>query len=195
MGRYLAVGIPARICIYERKKVPKNKEKELIKGLKQYINLDFYDYDKEDNVYILKKKMFENNIHQTLKDFYNKLHIIPDDLFAFKREIVPDLIQDPNFNLENYKFKLDYNENCISLGKDIEVNICIGYIEEFWLTIETKIHDFYQIKIDFIPISSDSWKCLFEDNFYTLRCLNNLKRYCFNDQNSLLSTMLFYIMY
>ena len=210
MGQSLALGITTKIVIRKKKGYETEDINYALKDLKKIINIDDYkvkEKDEEGIRLILKEEIFDNNIHDFLKEI--------EPLTSGKSMFLFNLIDEDrnielnkDFSKENYPIKLKwYDKNdkykneheknelcgeCAAIYKDNRLmQEYMPFFNFAWLSTDYKVRSEFEIDLEFIPVWINGFKIISEDETMMLRIMNNLKTKYY--QTKLSKDMIYYI--
>ena len=211
MGQSLALGITTKIVIRKKKYYEKEDINYALKDLKKIININDYEikYKDEDGILLkLKEEIFNNNIHEFLKEVNPITRVHSSFLPLLLGYEYRNIKIDKDFNKEKYPFKLKwYDENdkyqseyekedlcgeCNVIYKDNRIKQdYMPFFNFAWILLNEKVSDNFEIELNFIPIWIDIDKIMCEDETMMLRIMNNLKTKYYKTKLS--KDMIYYI--
>lgn len=189
MGRYLANGIPTKICVFLRKNQVTLKDdlNEIKIDLSKYVDLSMYETIVYDDAFEfkLKKEIFNKNIHELIKEIDP---ITPCDSYLFcnlfynqKIDVLSDEFNKIKIELNKYGDDLEFeNQNYITedeyyiKSKDSYIKEANSFPYQFWV-LDNDVRKRYYVNMDFIMLWLDYDKYDGEDETQMLRILNNMK--------------------
>lgn len=192
MGRYVANGVPAIICIckknYKNCDVTKLKD-EILKEVSKYVNIHDYDIlvDKEVLNLFLKKEIFDENIHELIKELEPitscRSHLLYNkkiDWDNFDQERYPINLKEYD---DEYNYQNDYDRKNLKEKKYIEcIDEEFDCVEPFypinkWMIWGNKLlSENLEVYFYNIQLWCDWNKYDGEDETRLLYILNNLKK-------------------
>ena len=210
MGQSLALGITTKITIRKKKYYEKEDINYALKDLKKIININDYEikYKDEDGILLkLKEEIFDNNIHDFLKEI--------EPLTSGKSMFLFNLMDEDrnielnkDFSKENYPIKLKwYDKNdkykneheknelcgeCAAIYKDNRLKQdFMPFFNYAWISLDYIVRSRFEIDMEFIPIWNNAYKILTEDEITILKIMNILKTKYYKTKLS--KDMIYYI--
>lgn len=189
MGRYLANGIPTKICVFLRKNqvMMKNDLKEIQEDLSKYVDLSMYEATEYADAFVfeLKKEVFNQNIHELIKEIDS---LTPCDSYLFCNlfynqniNVLNDDFDKINIELCKYGDNLKFEDENRLKENDYYIKSEDSYITEvnsfpyqFWV-LDKEVKTRYYVNMYFMMLWSDCDKYCGEDETQMLSILNNMK--------------------
>lgn len=198
MGRYLATGIMTRFSIIGRKRMFYDKDFKLEKEIDNILNdinkiIDPSLYkltNKDDECYefSLKPDIFDNNIHELIREISPLTYPNVDFFADFYNE--KENLNNNDF-IKNYPFACKVNskgEYCIEINGE-EIKEDYPFYPLYWIINDERLFYNVEIRAATILLWIDQDKYDGEDETEMLRIINNMKTKYYN---SVLSKALIY---
>ena len=197
MGRYLACGIPVGISVYGILKIDESDIVTIKKNISKYVNLDLYDERKYDDgfYYRIKPNIFDNNIHNTIKEIYPILNCQTFLEYLFGSSDIN--IKSKAFCKGNYPINLKREKNG-SLGEHVESKRnridTINYMDgSKWMFKDERLTFCYELEIDYVLLWKDKNEYNLKDNGQILNVLNDMKCSYYKSGNELSKNLMYFV--